>query len=76
MQQRDDLTNEALKGICDSNFELTFYAIALGRHRIRSGHETTVQKIIEEVKKHPNPQYMKQLEKAAELMEKERESEE
>lgn len=76
MKQREDLTNEGLIGICNNNFELTYYAIALGRHRIRSGHETNVQKIIEEIKRHPNPEYVKQLEKAAEIAEQERESEE
>jgi len=32
--------------------------------------------VIEEIKRHPNPEYMKHLERVAELAERERESEE
>lgn len=61
MKQRENLTNEDLKGICKSNFELTLYAINLGKYFIMSGHETDIRKILDEVKRHPNPEYLNDL---------------
>lgn len=63
MKQKDTLTNEEFKGICRSNFELTLYAINIGRYFIRSGHETDIRRILDEVKRHPNPDYLHELAK-------------
>ena len=56
-----ELTNESLKGICQSNFELAHYAIELGRYYIKSGRETHLTDIIREIKKHPTPRYLEEL---------------
>lgn len=63
MKQKETLTNEEFKGVCKSTFELTLYAINIGRYYIRSGHETDIRKILNEVKKHPNPEYLLELAK-------------
>ncbi|HSX03949.1 MAG TPA: hypothetical protein VLG76_04395 [Rhabdochlamydiaceae bacterium] len=63
MKQKEPLTNEEFKGICKSNFELTLYAINLGKYYIRSGHEADIRKILDEVKRHPNPSHLIDLEK-------------
>ena len=44
MKQKETLTNEEFKGICKSTFELTLYAINIGRYYIRLGHKTTFEK--------------------------------
>lgn len=75
MKQKDSLTNEEFKGICKNNFELTLYAINLGKYYIRSGHEADIRKILDEVKRHPNPSYLEDL-KAFEEAEHEENSEE
>jgi len=68
----DMMTNEALKGICPNNFELTHYAIALGRYYIDSGREVELGTLLKDVKKHPNPNYVEELKE----MEKDLQSEE
>lgn len=55
------LTNEDLKGICKSNFELAHYAIALGRYLIQSGREVSLKEILKEMKRHPDPDYVEEL---------------
>lgn len=62
-----ELTNESLKGICNSNFELAHFAIGLGRYYIKSGRETHLTDIIREIKKHPNPKYLEELKGIAEI---------
>lgn len=57
----DNLTNESLKGICNSSFELAHYAIALGRYYIASGREAQLKDILRDIKKHPNPDYIEEL---------------
>lgn len=59
---KDLLTNESLRGIFKNNFELAHFAIQLGRHYIHAGHEISLSGILEEVKKHPTEQYLKELE--------------
>jgi C-terminal processing protease CtpA/Prc len=61
------LTNEALKGICNSNFELAHFAIALARYYIHSGRETHLREIIRDIKKHPNPKYIEELKEIDEI---------
>ncbi len=61
MKQKDHLTNEQFQGICKSNFDLAQYAISLGRYFIKSGHEATIQNVLEEIRRHPNPSYLQEL---------------
>ncbi len=75
MKQKEHLTNEEFKGVCKNNFELTLYAINLGKYYIRSGHEADIRKILDEIKRHPNPSYLIELAKLEEA-EREEESEE
>jgi len=55
------LTNENLKGICNSNFELAHYAIAMGRYFIESGREVSLSEVLKEVRRHPDPNYLEEL---------------
>lgn len=57
----DVLTNELMKGISDSNFNLIHYAIKLARYYIQSGRETSLKEILRDVRKHPNPEYIEEL---------------
>jgi len=57
----ENLTNESLRGICNSSFELAHYAIALGRYYIESGRVVHLKDILREIKKHPNPDYIEEL---------------
>jgi hypothetical protein len=61
MKQKESLTNEEFKGVCKSNFELTLYAINLGKYFIHSGTEVDIRRILDEVKRHPNPNYLEDL---------------
>ncbi|NGX47930.1 MAG: hypothetical protein K1000chlam3_01315 [Chlamydiae bacterium] len=61
------LTNEALKGICENNFELAHFAIELARYYIRSGRETHINDIIRDIKKHPDPKYINELKEIDEI---------
>lgn len=61
------LTNEALKGICNSNFELAHFAIELARYYIKSGRETSLREVIRDVKKHPHPKYLEELREIEEI---------
>lgn len=65
----DQLTNEPLKGICQSSFELAHYAIGLGRYYIKSGREFTIGELLKEVKKHPDPRYLAKLKEIDEIVE-------
>lgn len=71
----DTLTNETLRGICNSNFDLTNYAIDLGRYYIKSGHETSMKEILRDVKRNPNPDYVQMLKDIDEQEMREREEE-
>lgn len=55
------LTNEALKGICRSSFDRANYAINLGRYFIKSGRETSLAEVVRELKRHPDPNYLETL---------------
>lgn len=63
MEQKEHLTNESLKGICKSNFELVHYGIALGRRYIKGGQQVDMSDLLDEVKAHPNPSYLEELAK-------------
>ena len=58
MAVRDNLTNEKLRGIFKNNFELTNYAIRLGRYYMRAGHEVSLEELLEQVRKNPSESYL------------------
>lgn len=60
----DQLTNAQLKGLFKSNFELTRYAIRLGKYYLRSGREMGLEDLLEEIADHPNEDYLEDLKKA------------
>lgn len=60
---RDQLTNEKLKGLFKSNFDLANQAIALARHYVKSGQEVKpADQVLDEIRRNPSPEYIKQLE--------------
>lgn len=59
----DQLTNAHIKGLFKSNFELTRYAIRLGKYYMRSGKEISLTDLIDEVEDHPNEEYLDELQK-------------
>jgi|GEM_PF-1162773 len=61
------MTNEALKNICSSSFELAHFAIKLGRYYIHSGREIQLREIIRDIKKHPDPSYIDELREIDEI---------
>ncbi|HSW86382.1 MAG TPA: hypothetical protein VLG49_02660 [Rhabdochlamydiaceae bacterium] len=63
MPAREHLTNEKLKGLFKSNFDLANHAIRLARHYIKAGHEVTLDSLLNEVQKHPHDEHFKDLEK-------------
>lgn len=63
----ETLTNETLKGICNSVFELTDFAIQLARYYIKSGRETSLREIVRAVKRHPHPKYLEELKEIDEI---------
>ncbi|MCI0381564.1 MAG: hypothetical protein L0207_00715 [Chlamydiae bacterium] len=63
MKQKETLTNQEFQGLCKNSFELTYYAIRLARFNIRSGKEVSMEQILEEVIKHPDPSYLEELQK-------------
>lgn len=63
----DVLTNEMMKGICHSNFQLIHYAINLARYYMQSGRETSLKEILRDVRKHPNPSYLEELKNIDEI---------
>jgi hypothetical protein len=66
LASRDLLTNQGLRGLFKSNFELTNQAIRLARFYIKSGHEVTMTKLLAEIKRNPSEQYLKDLQKMEE----------
>jgi hypothetical protein len=71
MNFRDQLTNQGLRGLFRSNFELANQAIRLARFYIKSGHEVTMGKLLNEIKRNPSEQYLKDLQKMEEEDERE-----
>lgn len=63
---RDQLTNQTLRGLFKNNFELANQAIRLARFYIKSGHEVTMSKLLNEIKRNPSEQYLKDLQKMEE----------
>lgn len=52
------LTNEYLRGLFKSNFELANQVIELARFYIRSGREVNLMKLLNEIKRNPNKDYI------------------
>ena len=50
---RDQLTNEQLKSLFKSNFELANYAMQMARYQVAAGVETSVESILLEIIKNP-----------------------
>ncbi len=63
---RETLTNESLKGLFRSNFDLANQAIRLAKFYIRSGHEVSLTKLLNEIKRNPSEQYLKDLQRMEE----------
>ena len=60
-KQKEYLTHEWLRKQFTNNFQLTHQAIELGRFYIRSGHEIHLRELLEEIKKNPQAEYVKEL---------------
>ncbi len=63
LTSRDQITNQSLRGLFKSNFELANHSIRLARFYIKSGHEVTMKKLLSEIKRNPSEQYLKDLQK-------------
>lgn len=61
---KDLLTNEKLKGLFKSNFELARQAIRLGKYYVKAGKEVTLNGILEEVRRNPKEDYVNQLQES------------
>lgn len=54
MTHIEELTNETLSSLFNNNFQLAFQSIELARNQIKAGHETSMQKVLKEIKKNPH----------------------
>lgn len=59
--QLSQLTNEQLRLLFKNNFKLTNQAIELGRYYIHSGHEVSLGKLLEELRRNPQEDYLDDL---------------
>lgn len=55
------LTNENLRGLFKSNFELARFAIRLGKYYLKSGKEMHLTDILDEIEDHPDESYVDEL---------------
>jgi hypothetical protein len=60
---REQLTNHLLRGLFKNSFELANQAIRLARFYIKSGHEVSLGKLLSELRRNPNEQYLRDLQK-------------
>lgn len=58
---KHQLTTEAIRSLFKNNFDLANYAIRLARFYIKSGHEINLTKLLTEVKRNPNEDYLEDL---------------
>ncbi len=72
MKEKGQLTNELLRKQFSNSFQLAHQVINLGRFYVKAGHEIQLEKLLEEVRKNPDPNYVRDLE----ALEKEDESSE
>lgn len=66
LNPKDPLTNQSLRRLFKSNFELANQAIQLARFYIHSGHEVSMGKLLNELKRNPSEQYLKDLQRMEE----------
>ncbi len=52
-RMKENLTNEKLKGLFNSNFDLANYAISIATRDIRLGKEVNADNILEEIVRNP-----------------------
>lgn len=64
----DSLTSESMRKLFKNSFELTHYAIQMGRYCIYKG-RGSLGEILEEVRRHPSEQYLRDLKEAEEAAE-------
>jgi dienelactone hydrolase len=67
MNQKEQLTNEALKKHFHDNFELAQFAINVARYLIKAGHEVDVPELLKDIQKNPSlytPEQLEAIEKA------------
>jgi hypothetical protein len=69
MFSKDQLTTQGLRALFKSNFDLAAYAIRLARSYIRSGHEISLEKVLEEVRRNPHQNGEEELEDEEEEIE-------
>lgn len=55
------LTNEYLRGLFKSNFELANQVIELARFHIHSGREVNLTDLLDEIKRNPQKEYIDEL---------------
>jgi hypothetical protein len=69
MNQKEQLTNEALKKHFKDNFELALFTINVARYLIKAGHEVDIPQLLKEIQKNPTlytPEQLEALDKADE----------
>ncbi len=67
MNQKESLTNEALKKHSHDNFALALFAINVARYLIKAGHEVDIPQLLKDIQKNPSlytPEQLEALEKA------------
>jgi hypothetical protein len=60
---KDLLTNESLRKSFKNIFELTNFAIEMGRLHVRGGKEISLSSILDQVRKNPTKEYLEKLSK-------------
>lgn len=58
---KDLLTNEKLKGLFKSNFELARHAMRLAKYYVKSGREFHVDDLLEEIRRNPQDSYLEEI---------------
>lgn len=67
MNQKEQLTNEALKKHFHDNFALAQFAINVARYLIKAGHEVDIPELLKDIQKNPDlytPEQLAAIEKA------------
>lgn len=59
---KEQLTNELLRKQFSNSFQLAHQVINLGRFYVKAGHEIHLDKLLEEIRKNPSPDYVHDLE--------------
>ncbi len=63
-KKSETMTSETLRALFKSNFQLVNQAIRLGRFYIKAGHDLRLNDLLNELKAHPSPDYIKDLQEA------------